>query len=109
MTKKQKKALRRIIIAATGLILVNLLARFIFIAGIPFSKIFYGVPCLVIYLVIYFIIGGDILRKAGHGIINRQLFDENFLMAIATLDAFALAIYEKSGDRGKRAYLCACT
>lgn len=98
MTKKQKKALRRIIIAATGLILVNLLARFIFIAGIPFSKFFYGLPYLVIYLVIYFVIGGDILRKAGHGIINRQLFDENFLMAIATLGAFALAIYEKSGD-----------
>ena len=98
MTKKQKKALRRIIIAAAELILVNIISRFVVLAGTPFSKIFYGIPLAALYLAIYIIIGGDILRKAFRGIINRQLFDENFLMAVATLGAFALAIYERSSD-----------
>lgn len=48
--------------------------------------------------VAYLIVGGDILRKAWHGLRNRRLFDENFLMAVATLGAIALAIYERSGD-----------
>ena len=98
MTKKQKKALRRIIIAAAGLILVNIISRFVVIGGNPFSKLLYGIPLAALYLAIYIIIGGDILRKAFRGIINRQLFDENFLMAVATLGAFALAIYERSAD-----------
>ena len=98
MTKKQKKALKRIIISAVGLILVNIISRFVVLAGTPFSKIFYGIPLAALYLAIYIIIGGDILRKAFRGIINRQLFDENFLMAVATLGAFALAIYERSSD-----------
>ncbi len=98
MTKKQKKALRRIIIAACGLILVNIISRFVVIGGNSFSKILYGIPLAVLYLAIYIVIGGDILRKAFQGILNRRLFDENFLMAVATLGAFALAIYERSGD-----------
>ena len=98
MTKKQKKALRRIIIAACGLILVNIISRFVVIGGNSFSKILYGIPLAVLYLAIYIVIGGDILRKAFQGILNRRLFDENLLMAIATLGAFALAIYERSGD-----------
>ena len=98
MTRKQKKALWRIIIAALGLILVNLVSRFVVIGGETFSKVLYGIPLIAIYLVIYIVIGGDILRKAFKGILNRRVFDENFLMAIATLGAFALAIYEKSGD-----------
>ncbi len=53
---------------------------------------------LALYLVVYLIIGYDILRKAGLGIIHGRVFDENFLMAVATVGAFALAIYEKSGD-----------
>ncbi|MDE5870174.1 MAG: cadmium-translocating P-type ATPase, partial [Muribaculaceae bacterium] len=53
---------------------------------------------LALYLVVYLIIGGDILKKAWKGIINGRVFDENFLMAVATIGAFALAIYEKSGD-----------
>ena len=85
MTKKQKKALWRIVIAVAGLIFVNL-------------KLLHGIPLLIAYIAIYIIIGGDILRKAFRGIINRQLFDENFLMAVATLGAFALAIYERSSD-----------
>ena len=98
MTKKQKKALRRIIIAAAGLILVNIISRFVVLGGTPFSKLLYGIPLVALYLAIYIIIGGDILRKAFRGILNRQLFDENFLMAVATLGAFALAIYERSAD-----------
>ena len=98
MTKKQKKALRRIIIAAAGLILVNIISRLLVIGGTPFSKIFYGLPLALLYIAIYIVIGGDILRKAFKGILNRKLFDENFLMAVATLGAFALAIYERSGD-----------
>lgn len=53
---------------------------------------------LALYLIVYLIIGGDILKKAWKGIINGRIFDENFLMAVATVGAFALAIYEKSGD-----------
>lgn len=53
---------------------------------------------LSLYLIVYLIIGGDILMKALKGIINGRVFDENFLMSVATLGAFALAIYEKSGD-----------
>ena len=98
MTKKQKKVLRRIIIAAAGLILVNIISRLLVIGGTPFSKIFYGLPQALLYIAIYIVIGGDILRKAFKGILNRRLFDENFLMAVATLGAFALAIYERSGD-----------
>lgn len=53
---------------------------------------------LSLYLIVYLIIGGDILKKAWKGIVNGRVFDENFLMAVATIGAFALAIYEKSGD-----------
>lgn len=53
---------------------------------------------LSLYLVAYLVIGGDILKKAWKGILNGRIFDENFLMAVATIGAFALAIYEKSGD-----------
>jgi Cd2+/Zn2+-exporting ATPase len=85
MSKKQKKMLVRIIVAFVLLVLLNL---------IPIS----GIPSLVGYLITYLIIGYDILRKAGKGILNRRVFDENFLMAIATVGAFALAIYQRSGD-----------
>lgn len=98
MTKKQKKALRRIIIAALGLILINVISHFVVIGGKSFGQLLYGIPLAAIYIAIYIVIGGDILRKAFKGILNRKLFDENFLMAVATLGAFALAIYERSGD-----------
>ncbi len=98
MTKKQKKALRRIIIAALGLILINIISHFVVIGGKSFGQLLYGIPLAAIYIAIYIVIGGDILRKAFKGILNRKLFDENFLMAVATLGAFALAIYERSGD-----------
>ena len=57
-----------------------------------------GILQLILYLAAYLVIGYDILRKAFRGIINGRMFDENFLMAIATAGAFALAIYTKSGD-----------
>lgn len=85
MNKKQKKMLIRIIITVIMLVALNF---------IPVT----GVLQLVLYFAAYIIIGYDILKKAGRGIWNRQVFDENFLMAIATIGAFALAIYEQSGD-----------
>ena len=85
MNKKQKKMLMRIILAAVMVLGLNL---------IPPS----GMPRLLLYLAAYLIIGYDILRKAGRGILNRRVFDENFLMAIATVGAFALAVYTGSGD-----------
>ncbi len=85
MTKKQKKMLVRICITAAMLILLHFL---------PIT----GVPQLIAYLAAYGIIGYDILRKAGQGIMNGRPFDENFLMALATLGAFFLAIWTKSGD-----------
>ena len=85
MTKKQKKMLLRIIIAA------------VMLAALYFLPVT-GWPRLGLYLVTYLVIGYDILKKAGQGIANGRVFDENFLMAVATVGAFALAIYEKSGD-----------
>ena len=85
MTKKQKKMLLRIIIAAV------MLAALYFLPVTGWLR-------LGMYLVTYLVIGYDILKKAGQGIANGRVFDENFLMAVATVGAFALAIYEKSGD-----------
>ena len=85
MNKKQKKVLIRIIISAVLLLVLNF---------IPITGILRG----VLYLIPYLVIGYDILIKAGKGIKNRQPFDENFLMAVATIGAFAIAVYEKSGD-----------
>ena len=83
MNKKQKKMLTRIVIAAAMLIVLHFL---------PVT----GLVRLALYLVAYLVIGYDILRKAWKGILNGRVFDENFLMAVATVGAFALAIYEKS-------------
>ena len=85
MTKKQKKMLVRIIITAVMLV------------GLKFIPLT-GIPQLAAYLVAYLVIGYDILKKAGKGILNGRAFDENFLMTIATLGAFFLAVWTKSGD-----------
>jgi len=85
MNRKQKKMLRRIGISALLLIAVNLIP-------LPFAA-----KCAV-YAASYLVIGWDILRKAGLGVIHRQVFDENFLMAVATIGAIALAIADGSGD-----------
>jgi Zn2+/Cd2+-exporting ATPase len=85
MNKKQKKVLTRIIISAVLLALTNLL---------PIPEI----PSMLLYLAAYLIIGYDILRKAGKGILNGRVFDENFLMAVATVGAVALAFISGSHD-----------
>ena len=85
MNKKQKKMLARIVLCAGMLIALQFL---------PVT----GLVRFALYLIAYLVIGFDILKKAGRGIANGRVFDENFLMAVATIGAFALAIYEKSGD-----------
>ena len=85
MTRKQKRMLARILITAVMLVALHF---------IPVT----GWLRLALYLAAYAVIGYDIMKKAGQGILNGRVFDENFLMAVATIGAFALAIYEKSGD-----------
>nr|WP_289064235.1 heavy metal translocating P-type ATPase [uncultured Anaerostipes sp.] len=85
MNKKQRKMLFRIIIAAVFLVLLNF---------IPVT----GTAVFLLYLIPYLVVGYDILWKALKGIKNHQVFDENFLMAVATIGAIALALYEKSSD-----------
>ena len=82
MTKKQKKVLYRIIIALVLLVVIEF---------IPAD----GYLSLLLYLIPYLVIGYDILKKAGLGIIHGQVFDENFLMAIATVGAMALGEYKE--------------
>ena len=85
MNRKQKKMLIRIAIAA------------LLLGAVKLFKIG-GWAGIALYAASYITIGYDILRKAFRGIINHQVFDENFLMAVATIGAIALAIYEKTGD-----------
>ncbi len=82
MNKKQKNVLYRIIIAAVLMIVLVLL---------PLQE--GSIIRFVLFLVPYFIIGYDILKKAFKGIKNKQVFDENFLMAVATIGAMALGEY----------------
>ena len=98
MTKKQKTMLVRILIAAAMLLGLQFLPAETFaqLDGYLFPSAGRWVR-FALYLIDYFIIGYDILRKALKGILNRQVFDENFLMAVATVGAMALAIYE-NGD-----------
>lgn len=77
--------------------LIRIIIALVMAVGLLFIDVT-GWVRLALYLVVYLIIGYDILRKAGLGIIHGRVFDENFLMAVATVGAFALAIYEKSGD-----------
>jgi len=85
LNKKQKKSLRRIIIAGALLVAVNIIE-------------FPDIISVLLFAASYWTIGQDVLKKAVKGIINRQVFDENFLMAVATVGAIALAVYEGSGD-----------
>ncbi len=85
MSGKQKKMLRRIIASAVLMIALQF---------IPVQ----GVLRFILFFAVYLLIGYDILRKAWKGLFNGRLFDECFLMAVATVGAFALAIYSKSGD-----------
>ena len=85
MNKKQKKMLARILMAAVLLAAMNFRPTEDWVR-------------FVLYLIPYLVIGYDILWKALKGIKNRQVFDESFLMAVATIGAIALALYERSGD-----------
>ena len=85
MTKKQKKSLQQILIALALVILLKLLLRVLPALPTPVE--------LLLYLIPYFVVGKDVLRKAIKGIKNRQPFDECFLMAVATVGAFALGDY----------------
>ena len=91
MTKKQKKMLRRIIISAAILILLLVLTK---VDILPEN----GIIRFIAFMVPYIIIGYDVLKKAFKGIRNRQVFDESFLMAVATIGAVGLALFSKSGD-----------
>ena len=82
MTKKQKKMLIRIVIAAVLVVAFSL---------IPMK----GYVKFVLFMIPYLVIGYDILKKAGKGILNRQMFDENFLMAVATIGAILLGDYKE--------------
>lgn len=85
MSRKQKKMLIRIITAAVLMLVLHF---------VPAE----GLPRFLLYLIPYLIVGYDILYDAGRGILNRQLFDENFLMAVATIGAIALALHSGSGN-----------
>ncbi len=85
MSQKQKKMLTRILATAVLIIGLNVLPA---VGGVRMG----------LYLATYLLIGYDILKKAWKGILHGQVFDENFLMAVATVGAIALAVYEKSGD-----------
>ena len=89
MTKKLKKMLIRIIVTAVLLVALHF---------VPVS----GIARFLLYLIPYGIIGYDILRKAWKGILNRQVFDENFLMAVATIGALAIGLL-KTGDYAEAA------
>lgn len=85
MNKKQRRMLARIMITVVMMLVLNV---------IPVT----GLVRMGLFLTAYLVISYDILEKAGKGILNRQVFDENFLMAAATAGAIVLAVYEKSGD-----------
>ena len=83
MNKKQKKMLARIIIAAVLLIVLHF---------VPIT----GIPRFICYLAVYLVIGYDIVKKAFKGIKNGQVFDENFLMSIATIGAFGVGEFAEA-------------
>ena len=90
MTKKQKKMLVRIILAAVLLLVLKFIPENL----LPKTSLLR----FLCYMVPYLIVGYDILKKAGKGILNRQVFDECFLMAVATVGAIGIAVYDRSGD-----------
>ena len=91
MNKKQKKMLWRIIIAAVLMIVLRFAVK-------AFGERVHEPVWFFLYLIPYLTVGYDILIKAGKGIRNRQVFDENFLMAVATIGAIAITLINRSGD-----------
>ncbi|MDE7191120.1 MAG: cadmium-translocating P-type ATPase [Clostridia bacterium] len=98
LSKKQKKNLTRILVALAAFLIVMIVDKTIYLAGATGSKLGWLLPfCL--YFAIYIIIGYDVLFKAARNIAHGQILDENFLMSVATIGAFALGIY--TGVAGK--------
>ena len=98
MNKKQKKMLKRIIIAIILLVAIKISEKCIDFESLAVGSFPIGrIILFVLYMIPYFTVGYDILKKAGKGIANRQVFDENFLMAVATVGAIAVALVY-SGD-----------
>ena len=99
MNKKQKKMLVRIIIAAVLMIVLRIAFAFLGEDETQTREAVVHEPFwFLLYMIPYLVIGYDILKKAGKGIINRQMFDENFLMAVATVGAIVVALVEQNGD-----------
>lgn len=96
MNKKQKKTLIRIIIAAVLLVVIAIAEPLIESMEPPFQAVpLAKIVTFVLYLIPYLVIGYDILKKAVKGILNGQVMDENFLMAVATVGAFCLGEYRE--------------
>ncbi len=91
MNKKQKKVLLRIIISLVLMIVL----QFIPFDLLPLEHFYINLVKLACYMVPYLVIGYDILKKALKGILNKQVFDENFLMAVATVGAILLGEYKE--------------
>lgn len=104
MTKKQKKVLYRIIISVVLLVIIRILYEIFGVerrtpSGERINEWVVREPVwFLLYMIPYLVIGHDILKKAFKGILNRQIFDENFLMAVATVGAIAVALVEQNGD-----------
>ena len=104
VTKKQKKMLRRIIITVILMIVLHIAYEAFGapadpVTGKTTSRWIVTEPVwFILYMIPYLIIGHDILKKAFKGIMNRQVFDENFLMAIATLGAIGIALIQQNGE-----------
>ncbi len=94
MNKKQKKMLIRIIVSIILMVMLVIAGRMIDFHDFKGG----GIVLFLLWLIPYFVIGYDILKKAVKGIMNGQVFDENFLMAVATLGAILIALIEKSND-----------
>ena len=104
MTKKQKKMLIRIIITIILMVLLHMAYEAFGAPADPVTGrttsrwILIEPVWFILYMIPYLIIGHDILKKAFKGIMNRQVFDENFLMAIATLGAIGIALIKQNGE-----------
>lgn len=92
MTRRQKKNLIRILVALTAFLAIFIADKVVALDGVFGGKYGWLLP-FALYLAVYIVIGYDVLWKAVRNIANGQVFDENFLMCVATLGAFALAIY----------------
>ena len=95
MNKKQKRTLKNIIISIVLLVVVTIIFK-LFLQELNISSVIKRIIAIGLYLIPYLIVGGKVLLKAGKNILNGQVFDENFLMTIATIGAFVLGEYTEA-------------